>query len=72
MTARAWRAARSALVPLTAFLGPTRRREFRGFRLTDAELDAALAAARLRVLAREHGPDAPYRFSRDVFLRLAK
>jgi ubiquinone/menaquinone biosynthesis C-methylase UbiE len=72
LRARAWRAARSALVPLTAFLGPTRRREFRGFRLTDAELDAALAAAHLRVLARAHGPDAPYRFSRDVFLRLAK
>ena len=35
---RAWRAVRSALVPLTS-LGPTRRREFRGFRLTRDELD---------------------------------
>jgi SAM-dependent methyltransferase len=68
--ARAWRALRSALVPLTAS-APTRRREFRGFRLTRRELDAGLARAGLRVLASDVGPEAPYRFSRDLFLRLA-
>ncbi len=70
--ARAWRATRSALVPLTAFLGPTRRREFRGFRLTRGELDAALSRASLQVVAADVGPDAPYRFSTDLFLRLTR
>jgi SAM-dependent methyltransferase len=68
---RAWRSARSMLVPLTA-RGPTRRREFRGFRLTRPELDAALARASLRIVATDVGPDAPYRFSRDLFLRLTR
>jgi SAM-dependent methyltransferase len=68
---RAWRAARAALVPLTAPLGPTRRREFRGFRLTEPELASALAAAGLAVRDRATGPDAPYRYSHDVFLRLS-
>ena len=72
VSARLWRAARSALVPLTSFLGPTRRAEFRGYRLTRGELDAALTRAGLRTLATDTGPDAPYRFSRDLFLRLAK
>jgi SAM-dependent methyltransferase len=69
--ARMWRAARSALVPLTSFLGPTRRAEFRGFRLTRGELDAALAQAGLRIEATADN-DTPYRFSRDIFLRLSK
>jgi SAM-dependent methyltransferase len=69
--ARVWRAARTALVPLTGFLGPTRRRDFRGFRLTEAELDGALSRAGLTVRARATGPDAPYRYSHDVFLRLS-
>ena len=43
--ARLARAARSALVPLTS-LGPTRRREFRGYRLTRRELDARPRASR--------------------------
>lgn len=68
---RAWRAARSAVVPLTS-LGPTRRREFRGFRLTGDELDRALDRAGLRILATDVGPDAPYRFSHDLFLRLTR
>jgi SAM-dependent methyltransferase len=69
---RAWRALRSALIPVTAFLGPTRRREFRGFRLTRSELDSGLTHAGLRVVATDVGPDAPYRYSRDLFLRLAR
>jgi ubiquinone/menaquinone biosynthesis C-methylase UbiE len=72
LTPRAWRAFRSALVPLTSALGPTRRREFRGFRLTRRELDGGIARAGLRVVATDVGPDAPYRYSRDLFLRLAK
>jgi SAM-dependent methyltransferase len=69
---RAWRALRGALVPLTGFLGPTRRMEFRGFRLTRGELDEALARAGLRVVASDAGPDAPYRYSVDLFLRLTR
>jgi trans-aconitate methyltransferase len=71
-TARLWRALRSALVPLTALLGPTRRREFRGFRLTRHELDAGLERAGLRIVSTAAGPDAPYRFSDDLFLRLTR
>jgi SAM-dependent methyltransferase len=72
LRAHAWRAFRSALIPVTTFLGPTRRREFRGFRLTHRELDAGLARAGLRVIATDAGPDAPYRYSRDLFLRLKR
>jgi trans-aconitate methyltransferase len=72
LRARAWRMLRSAFVPVTAALGPTHRREFRGFRLTRAELDTGLAHAGLRILATDAGPDAPYRYSRDVFLRLTR
>jgi len=71
MCPRLWRATRSAVVPLTS-LGPTRRREFRGVRLTRTELDDGLARAGLRVVATDVGPDAPYRFSHDLFLRLTR
>jgi SAM-dependent methyltransferase len=69
---RTWRAVRSVAVRLTAVIGPTYRREFRGFRLTRAELDAGLASAGLRIVATDVGPDAPYRYSRDLFLRLTR
>jgi SAM-dependent methyltransferase len=69
---RIWRALRSALVPLTRFLGPTRRPEFRGYRLRRSELDAGVVRAGLRVIATDFGPDAAYRFSRDLFLRLTR
>jgi SAM-dependent methyltransferase len=68
LAGRLWRAARRPLVPLAR--RPDRAAAFRGFRLTAAELDAALAAAGLRVVAADEGPSA-YRFSRDRFLRLA-
>ena len=68
---RAWRALRSALVPLTS-LGPTRRREFRGVRLTRPEVDSGLDRVGLRVVATNVGPDAPYRYSRDLFFRLTR
>jgi ubiquinone/menaquinone biosynthesis C-methylase UbiE len=69
-----WRAFRSAVVPLGARLSrdPERAAAFRGFRLTEAELATTLAAAGLRVVARDEGPDAPYRHSHDVFLRLER
>ena len=71
---RAWRAARTLAVPLAYRLSrrPARAPELRGIRLTQAELDRALTAAGLEVRARDEGPDAPYRYSRDVFLRLAR
>ena len=69
---RVWRALRALLVPPASLLGPTRRPEFRGYRLTRRELDEGLANAGLRVVATDTGPDAPYRYSRDLFLRLAK
>jgi len=69
---RAWRALRALLVPPASLLGPTGRPEFRGYRLTRHELDEGLERAGLRVVATDTGPDAPYRYSRDLFLRLAK
>jgi SAM-dependent methyltransferase len=69
---RLWRALRALAIPLAARLSrdPERAPAFRGFRLGPRELERALAAARLRVAARDEGPDAPYRHSRDLFLRL--
>jgi SAM-dependent methyltransferase len=64
---RLWRAARRPFVGVSR--RPERGPAFRGFRLTGAELEAALTAAALRVLAIDDGPSA-YRFSRDRFLRL--
>jgi SAM-dependent methyltransferase len=66
---RLWRAARRPFVGVSR--RPERGPAFRGFRLTSAELEAALTAAGLRVLATDEGPSA-YRFSRDRFLRLAR
>lgn len=62
---RAWRLLRT---PAARFSTP----ELRGVRLTERELDRAVSAAGLRVVAHDTGPDSPYRFSRDVFLRLAR
>jgi SAM-dependent methyltransferase len=67
---RVWRALRASLVPLTAFRGPTSSAAFRGNRLTRHELEHGLENAGLRIVSRDTGPDAPYRFSHDVFLRL--
>jgi ubiquinone/menaquinone biosynthesis C-methylase UbiE len=72
LVARTWRALRAVFVPVTQFRGPTSAPAFRGNRLAAGELADALAAARLRVVARDTGPDAPYRFSHDVFLRLER
>ena len=72
IAARTWRAFRSAAIPAVAVIGPRYRREFRGYRLTRAELDAGLDRGGLRVVATDVGPDAPYRYSRDLFLRLTR
>jgi ubiquinone/menaquinone biosynthesis C-methylase UbiE len=71
---RLWRALRRLAVPVAARLSrdPERAPAFRGFRLSPSELERALSAAGLRVAARDEGPDAPYRHSRDVFLRLER
>jgi len=70
--ARAWRAVRTALVPLTSFRGPTSGAAFRGIRLTRGELERGLQNSRLRVTATDTGPDAPYRYAHDLFLRLVR
>jgi SAM-dependent methyltransferase len=64
---RLWRAARTPLVRRAR--RPDRGPAFRGFRLTDRELEEALVASGLRALAVDEG-SSPYRFSRDRFLRL--
>jgi len=68
---RAWRAARAAALPLVR-RSADRSAAFRGTRVTDGELSRGLDDAGLRVLARDTGPDAPYRFATDVFLRLCR
>lgn len=71
---RVWRILRTAVVPLLYRLGrdPLRSPALRGVRLSETELARALVHAKLKVVARDEGPDAPYRFSRDVFLRLRR
>ena len=71
---RLWRALRTVFVPLLFRLSrdPARSPALRGVRLTEAELAHALARVNLTVEARDEGPDAPYRYSRDVFLRLSR
>jgi SAM-dependent methyltransferase len=63
------RALRAPLLSLAR--RPEHGAAFRGFRLTRRELDDALEAAGLSVLAEDEGPSA-YRHSRDRFLRLAR
>lgn len=69
-----WRALRSVFVRVVYVVAPRpdRAPALRGVRLTERELARAVAAAGLVVCARDEGPDAPYRYSRDVFLRLAR
>ena len=45
---------------------------YRGTRLTEAELQAGLADAGLRTAARDESPESPYRYAREVFLRLER
>jgi SAM-dependent methyltransferase len=72
VTPRAWRVLRGAVVPLGARLSGdvARQGAYRGFRLTEAELAGGLARAGLRAAARDESLDSPYRYAREVFLRL--
>lgn len=69
---RVWRLTRTVAVPMASLLrrGVTDRAAYRGTRLTEAELQSGLADAALRTAARDESPDSPYRYAREVFLRL--
>ena len=71
---RMWRALRRLVVPLTGRLSGrvTSRPAYRGFRLTEGELERGLAEAELAIIVRDESPASPYRFSREVFLRLER
>lgn len=71
---RFWRLARSVAVPLSGLFrrGVTDRAAYRGSRLNERELQAGLTAANLRVAARDESPESPYRYAREVFLRLER
>jgi len=67
----AWRATRRLVLPLTGRGGDvSARAAYRGVRLNDAELDDALRDAGLDVTARDESDTSPYRYAREVFLRL--
>ncbi|PWU24673.1 MAG: hypothetical protein C5B48_05200 [Candidatus Rokuibacteriota bacterium] len=70
---RLWRLGRGLLVPLgRASQDVERQPAYRGYRLTNAELEAGVAAAGLNVTARDESGASPYRFAREVFLRLER
>jgi len=71
---RAWRVLRSAAMPVEARLARRveRRPAYRGYRLTETELATALVATGLVVARRDESDTSPYRFAREVFLRLEK
>ena len=71
---RMWRLARTIAVPVSAVFRRevTDRAAYRGTRLTEAELQAGLVAAGLRAAARDESPESPYRYAREVFLRLER
>jgi SAM-dependent methyltransferase len=70
---RLWRLLRAAAVPFGR-LGRdvARQPSYRGYRLTEDELAGGLAAAGLRVTARDETEESPYRYAREVFLRLER
>jgi ubiquinone/menaquinone biosynthesis C-methylase UbiE len=74
LQARLWRVARGAAVPVASLIrrGVEADAAYRGTRLTEAELQAALAQAGLRTAARDESPESPYRYAREVFLRLER
>jgi SAM-dependent methyltransferase len=69
-----WRVLRTLTVPVVYVVAPRpdRAPALRGVRLSEKELGLALGRAGLAVRARDEGPDAPYRHSRDIFLRLGR
>jgi SAM-dependent methyltransferase len=71
---RAWRLARAAAVPIATLFnrGIAGRAAYRGTRLTEPELEAGLANARLCTALRDEGSSSPYRYAHEVFLRLER
>src|SRR5262249_57595682 len=68
---RLWRVLRGLVVPFgRASRDLAKQPSYRGYRLTEYELASGLEAAGLRVTARDESPDSPYRYAREVFLRL--
>jgi SAM-dependent methyltransferase len=68
----AWRLARDIVVPVASRLGGNveSKASYRGTRLTESELRAGIDRAGLRVAARDESPVSPYRYAREVFVRL--
>ena len=70
---RLWRLARGLAVPFGRFGHDVARQPaYRGFRLTEDELAQGLQTAGLRVTARDESLESPYRYAREVFLRLER
>jgi len=69
---RSWRAARAAVAPLLRSRRLTRQPAYRGVRLTEHELARGLRAAGLRAVVRTEEDRSPYRYAREVFLRLER
>lgn len=71
---RAWRLVRTLALPVATLVqhDVTARAAYRGTRLTEDELQAALASAGLRKAARDEAPESPYRHAHEVFLRLER
>jgi SAM-dependent methyltransferase len=70
---RSWRVLRRTALPVSALRGGVARQgAYRGFRLTERELERGLRDARLRVAARDESPTSPYRYALEVFLRLER
>ncbi len=74
LRSRTWRLARGAAVPIASLFdrGVAGRAAYRGTRLAEPELQAGLANAGLRTAARDESSSSPYRFAREVFLRLER
>lgn len=74
LRSRAWRLFRSLAVPVIYRLtgDASRHVAYRGSRVTERELATAIKHAGLLVRSRDDSTDYPYRYSRDVYLRLER
>lgn len=71
---QAWRLVRTLALPVASLFrrGVTDRAAYRGTRLTEGELQRGLTDAGLRTAARDETAESPYRYAREVFLRLER